>query len=379
MAVKQNQVWAEYIWIDGQKPTQKLRSKAQRITDPFINNRNVTGAIAKIPYWGFDGSSTKQAEGNFSDCMLMPVYAVKDPIRNGLNNILVLCEVLNADGTPHATNTRHHLADAVKKYSKEKPLCGIEQEYTLFGANERPYKWPDKGEPHPQGKYYCGVGFDEVHGRPLVEAHMEACTKAGLKISGINGEVMLSQWEFQIGELNPLETSDQLWIARWLLYRLGENFEAYAKLDPKPYKGDWNGAGGHTNFSTAKMMRPGGIKAVYEACEKLSKKHPEHMAVYGADNDKRLTGTHETCSFTQFRYGVSNRGASIRIPMSTANKKRGYLEDRRPAANLDPYKVNTALLETICGNGFIPEKFGWTPDLIVTDYENLGEKSAKIV
>lgn len=376
MAAKKQtqQVWAEYIWMDGQKPTQKLRSKAQRIDDPFKSGTSIPTAVAKIPLWGFDGSSTEQAEGHFSDCMLKPVYVVKDPIR-GNDNVLVLCEVLDADGTPHVSNTRHHLVNALKKYAKEKPLAGIEQEYTLFGANDRPFKWPEKGSPEPQGKYYCGVGFDEVHGRPLVEAHMEACVNAGLKISGINGEVMLSQWEFQIGPLDPLETSDQLWIARWLLYRLGENFDAYAKLDPKPQKGDWNGAGGHTNFSTAKMMKPGGLEAVYEACEKLAMKHVEHMAVYGADNDKRLTGKHETCSYKQFRYGVSNRGASIRIPMNTANKKRGYLEDRRPGANLDPYKVLTALLETICGAGFNPDDFGWIPDLVVGKYDILAEKS----
>lgn len=378
-----NPVWAEYIWIDGQE-TGKLRSKAQRIENPGNWSRELKGFndheidISKIPKWGFDGSSTYQAEGHFSDCGLKPVYAVPDPIRGG-QNILVLCEVTSADGTPHKTNTRHKLVKVLTKNLHQEPWAGIEQEYTLYGANGRPFGWPkDGGLPEGQGKYYCGVGFDEVHGRPLVEAHMQACELAGLSISGINAEVMPSQWEFQVGPHDPLETADQLWIARWLLYRIGEDYCAYAKLDPKPMSGDWNGAGGHVNFSTKSMREEGGIILIREACEKLSKFHIEHMAVYGVDNEKRLTGKHETCSYKQFRFGVSNRGASIRIPMNTANSKRGYLEDRRPAANLDPYKVLTALMETICGDGFNPKKFGWEPDLVVPNYEILSEKNAEI-
>ncbi len=368
-------VWAEYIWIDGQE-TGKLRSKAQRIEYP----EGLMGklAVSKIPEWGFDGSSTMQAEGHFSDCALKPVYAVLDPVRGG-RNILVLCEVMNPDGSPHKTNTRHHLFQTIAKYPEAEAWAGIEQEYTLYGANGRPFGWPkDGGLPEGQGKYYCGVGFDEVHGRPLVEAHMKACELAGLSISGINAEVMPSQWEFQVGPHDPLETADQLWIARWLLYRIGEDYGAYAKLDPKPMSGDWNGAGGHVNFSTKSMREEGGIKVIREACEKLSKSHCEHMAVYGVDNDKRLTGKHETCSYKQFRFGISNRGASIRIPMATAKNNKGYLEDRRPAANLDPYKVLTALMETICGDGFNPKNFGWKPDLVVTEYAVLFEKNADI-
>lgn len=343
-------ILAEYIWIDGRTPTQKLRSKTKIINGPVTKPDD-------IPSWGFDGSSTEQAQGHDSDCLLKPVYYINDPLRKK-PHILVMCEVRNPDGTPHASNTRHVLTATAEKYKKHEPLFGIEQEYTLY-RKDWPVGWPENGFPHPQGRYYCGVGHDEVHGRPLVEAHLESCLEAGLSVSGINAEVMPAQWEFQVGVLGPLEISDQLWLTRWLLYRLGEEFDVYAKLDPKPMPGDWNGAGGHTNFSTKSMREEGGIKVIKEACEKLGKFHNQHMRVYGADNDKRLTGRHETCSYKEFRWGVSDRGASIRIPMHTANLGKGHLEDRRPAANLDPYQVCTALIETVCGEGFDPDKYKW--------------------
>ncbi len=351
-----NKILAEYIWMDGKKPTAKLRSKTKIVNAPVV-------ALMDIPMWGFDGSSTEQAEGHFSDCMLKPVYFMPDPIR-GEPNILVMCEVLNADGTPHITNTRSRLSAVAEKYKAEEAIFGFEQEYTLY-RKDWPLGWPAHGYPFPQGRYYCGVGSDEVYGRKLVEAHTRDCLKAGMMLSGINAEVMPAQWEFQIGPLPALEASDQLWLARWLLYRHGEDFEVYAKLDPKPMAGDWNGAGGHTNFSTKAMREPGGIDAIKKACEQLGKFHKQHMSVYGADNDKRLTGKHETCSIRDFRYGVSDRGASIRIPMDTNNKGYGYMEDRRPAANLDPYQIATALLDTVCGEGFDPGKYGWEAQVVV--------------
>ena len=345
---------AEYIWIDGQRPTGKLRSKTKIIS-------HKVSSLKDIPFWRFDGSSTEQAEGRFSDLLLRPVSYFPDPIRGG-GNILVLCAVQNIDGTDHKSSSRAVLEKLMSKYGDAKPLVGIEQEYTLYGKNDWPLGWPEnRGFPHPQGRYYCGVGYDEVHGRPLIEAHLKACLEMGLMISGINSEVMPAQWEFQIGPLDPLEASDQLWIARWMLYRLGEEFDAYAKLDPKPMSGDWNGAGAHTNFSTAQMREKKDLKIIEEAAKKLEKFHASHMKVYGADNDKRLTGKHETCSINQFKWGVADRGASVRIPapLDPASKSYEYLEDRRPGANMDPYKVTSAIIETVCGEGFDAEKYGW--------------------
>ena len=333
-------ITAEYIWIDGQKPTAKLRSKTKIIDGPAKK-------LSDLPDWGFDGSSTEQATGHFSDLLLRPVKVIPDPLHRE-NDVLVLCEVLNPDGGVHWSNTRAHLREVEEKYQDEEAWFGIEQEYTLFEGN-KPLGWPDRGFPAPQGGYYCGVGNDEVFGREVVEAHADACMRAGISIVGTNAEVMPAQWEFQIGALPPLEMADELWLARWLLYRIGEEFGVSATLYPKPVKGDWNGTGAHTNFSTKKMREKGGIKVIEAAMKKLEKRHEDHIKVYGAHNEERLTGLHETSSIHDFRYGVSDRGASIRIPMATNNDGKGYLEDRRPAANMDPYQVCAILVETICG------------------------------
>jgi len=329
-----NSYRAEYIWIDGQQPTAKLRCKAK-----------VVPMGEEPPVWGFDGSSTEQAPGFNSDCVLNPVFVCPDPIRGG-DNKLVMCEVLLTDMTPHPSNTRAACAEVAEKYAAFEMWFGIEQEYTLFQGS-RPLGWPPNGFPAPQGGYYCGVGADEVFGRELVERHLDACMKIGLSISGINAEVMPAQWEFQIGPVGTLQVSDQLWVARWLLYRLGEDLGISATLDPKPVRGDWNGAGAHCNFST-KYMRED-YDACVAAAEALGTKADLHIANYGHRIEERLTGQHETLSYKEFRYGVSDRGASVRIPWQVARDRKGYIEDRRPNANSDPYIVTRLVVDTVCG------------------------------
>ncbi len=337
-----SRIKAEYLWLDGVKPTSKLRSKTKIL-------EGVVGRLEDIPVWGFDGSSTEQAAGHSSDCLLKPVHYVPDPIRGG-EHIIIMCEVLSPEGIPHVSNTRARLRELTEKTLVQEPWFGIEQEYTMMQGG-KPLGWPKDGYPRPQGDYYCGVGAEMVSGRALVEAHMEACLKAGLKFCGVNAEVMLGQWEFQIGPLPPLRAADELWIARWLMLRLGEDMGIEISLAPKPVMGDWNGTGGHTNFSTGAMRDPGGIAVIDAACRALGERHEKHIAVYGDGNEKRLTGKHETCSIREFRYGVSDRGASIRIPIFSAKNGCGYLEDRRPAANADPYQVCAIILETVCVGG----------------------------
>jgi glutamine synthetase len=353
---------AEYIWMDGgneDSPVQTLRSKT-RVLDRQVIQDGTKVILETFPTWGFDGSSTNQSEGSDSDLVLKPVCFVNDPIR-GTGNYLVLCEVMNADGTPHKSNTRAKLANVLADgASAHEPWFGFEQEYTLYSADtERPLGWPAKGLPaREQGPYYCGVGADEVAGRPLVEEHLLACLKADIMIYGTNAEVMLGQWEFQIGhrgfdsgkeEGTPLLVADHLWLSRWLLYRLGENHGIAATLDCKPEKGDWNGAGCHTNFSTKSMRdKTDGAEAIKVAIAKIGEIPSEHIAEYGYGLEDRLTGKHETCSISEFKSGVSDRTASIRIPRHVHEQGYGYLEDRRPGANCDPYRVAARILQTVC-------------------------------
>ncbi len=329
---------AEYIWIDGTEPTPEVRAKTRVLED------DKTPSI-----WGFDGSSTGQATGDNSDVVLNPVFQCPDPLRGG-DNILVLCEtLLTNDLSPHPSNTRAAAVAAYEKYGDQAPIFGLEQEYTLLNPyNGWPAGFPANGFPAPQGPYYCGVGYIKIHGRELIEQHTQACIDAGLAISGTNAEVMPGQWEFQIGPVDTVTVGDHMWMARYLLFRLAEGHAVEVSIEAKPMKGDWNGAGMHTNFST-KAMREG-YDPIIAACESLGAegKVAEHLAGYGAGIEERLTGAHETQRYDQFSYGVSDRGASIRIPWQVAKDQKGYIEDRRPNANADPYVLATLMTNTVC-------------------------------
>jgi len=323
----------EYIWLDGYKPEPNLRSKTKILEMDFFD-----GDINSIPDWSFDGSSTQQAEGHASDCLLKPVRAYADHERK--NAFLVICEVLNADGTPHSSNTRALFDD------DEDFWFGFEQEYVLT-IEGLPLGFPTKGYPRPQGPYYCAVGHGNVAGRDIVEEHLDTCLEAGLDITGINAEVMLGQWEFQCFGRGAKKASDDLILSRYLLHRTAEKYGVNVDFHPKPIKGDWNGSGMHTNFSNKEMREVGGKAYMESILEAFREKHEDHIVVYGSDNHERLTGLHETQSIEKFSYGVSDRGASIRIPVSTAQDWKGYLEDRRPASNADPYMIVARILKTI--------------------------------
>ena len=327
--------YLEYIWLDGSTPEPQLRSKTKILED---------SEYKEPPIWGFDGSSTQQAEGEASDCVLKPVTVYEDPFRS--NGNLVLCEVYDVEGDPHITNTRANLRLQFEEHQirSKAPWFGLEQEYTFF-KDGKPLGFVSS-KMKPQGEYYCGVGSDKIYGREIVEEHALNCDIAGIKICGINAEVMPGQWEFQIGPELPLKVADDVWIARWILHRTAEEHGVVVSFDPKPAEGDWNGAGAHTNFST-KAMRSH-YDAIEKAAKALEAKHKEHIELYGSGNEKRLTGDHETCDIDTFRWGVSDRGASIRIPWQVAKVGNGYLEDRRPSANCDPYLVFEKIVDTVC-------------------------------
>ena len=325
----------EYIWLDGYKPTQSLRSKTKIISD-------FGGTLDECPIWSFDGSSTEQAVGSSSDCLLKPVAIYPDPSRN--NGYLVMTEVLNADGTPHSSNGRATIDDDDSDF-----WFGFEQEYFLWHpANNLPYGFPESGYPRPQGPYYCGVGADHAFGREVVEEHLDLCLDAGINIEGINAEVAMGQWEFQVFAKGAKEAGDQVWVGRYLLERTAEKFGLAINWHPKPVTGDWNGSGMHANFSNGVLRNAGTEDAYKTICEAFIPEVDSHIEVYGADNHLRLTGLHETQAIDQFSYGISDRGASIRIPIATVdNGWKGWLEDRRPASNGDPYKVAARIIKTV--------------------------------
>ncbi len=336
----------EYIWLDG-GDTPQLRAKT-RVLNIQSEEEDWKLSLADIPVWGFDGSSTGQATTESSDCVLRPVFACVDSNRQ--NGILVLCDVLNADLTPHSSNSRARMIDAMIAHGSSEPFLGFEQEYYLFNSEtNRPLGWGKSGEPGPQGPYYCGVGGGVADGRSVSELHLTACLGSGLSIVGVNAEVALGQWEYQIGGpgINAVATCDHLWVSRFLLNRIAETRGLKVELDPKPVAGDWNGSGMHANFSTKDMREEGGMKHIKAACNNLAA--PDNLSkmtdVYGEGLERRLTGSHETCALNEFSYGVSDRGASIRIPWHVDKQGQGYFEDRRPNANADPYKVATYLIE----------------------------------
>ena len=325
----------EYLWLDGYLPTQNLRSKTKLVED-------FSGELEDCPMWSFDGSSTQQAEGNSSDCLLKPVALFPDPARE--NGWLVMTEVLNADGTAHESNGRATIDDDDDDF-----WFGFEQEYFIMDSKtELPLGFPRGGYPGPQGLYYCSVGGKNTWGRKIVEEHLNLCLDAGINVEGINQEVAAGQWEFQCFAKGARRAGDEMWVARYLLERITEKYHYYIEFHPKPIKGDWNGSGMHANFSNS-LLRTCGEKEVYEAvCEAFRPVVEEHIAVYGAYNNQRLTGQHETQSIDQFSYGVSDRGASIRIPIATVeNGWKGWLEDRRPASNGDPYKIAARIIKTV--------------------------------
>ncbi len=326
----------EYIWLDGYEPTQSLRSKTKIVG-------NFSGDLADAPIWSFDGSSTEQADGSSSDCLLKPVAVFPDPDRFGGDGWLIMSEVLSADGTAHPSNGRATIDDDDDDF-----WFGFEQEYTIIDPETNlPLGFPKGGFPAPQGPYYTSVGTQNTFGRELVDEHLHLCLAAGLNVEGINAEVMMGQWEFQIFAKGAGRSGDEIWLGRYLLERTAEKYGLTIDWHPKPIKGDWNGSGMHANFSNGAMRSAGNEETFTQICEEFSKHIQEHIAVYGADNDQRLTGLHETQSIDKFSYGASDRGASIRIPIGTIDDGwKGRLEDRRPASNADPYKVAAIIIKT---------------------------------
>ncbi len=329
----------EYIWLD-HKNGYRTKTKVTDSAEPEI--------------WNYDGSSTDQANGYDSEVYIKPVRICRDPFRKDIyNTFLVLCDTWLPNGEPHPDNTREKAKKIFEneRVKKEETMFGIEQEFFFTSPhNKLPlgmnYQLDGKiGGEFAQGPYYCGVGAGRVFGRKIAEEILKNAIYSDLKITGLNFEVAPGQCEFQLCD-KGLKCADDMNILRYIMVRTAEEHGVGIELHPKPVKGDWNGSGCHTNYSTKSMRDEGGLEYIMDGISKLREKHKEHIEVYGVDNDQRLTGKHETASMEKFSYGVADRGASIRIPRFTQRDKRGYMEDRRPASNMDPYVVTSKIAET---------------------------------
>lgn len=317
----------EYVWIDA---FSKLRSKARTL--------NNVSSIFDVNEWSYDASSCGQADTLTSEMLLIPRALFKDPFR-GSGNYIAMCDCYDLNLTPIESNNRYGAKQIFDKYQDADIWFGLEQEYFVFDKT-------NFDDMNPQGPYYCGVGNENVCWRNLIDEHYKLCLEAGLKISGINIEVAPNQFEFQVGICRGIEAGDHLWIARYILLRLGEKYGVDISFHPKPLKGNWNGSGMHCNVSTLEMRNPDGLKVILECMPKLANKHKEHLLVYG-DNSERLSGHYETSNPEVFTFGVSDRSCSVRIPYTTDHNKCGYFEDRRPASDADPYLVTSMICKTI--------------------------------
>jgi len=325
----------EYLWLDG---SSNRRSKTKIINYTIRN-------LDDIPIWNCDGSSTGQADSNGNtEVILMPCNFFINPLVNvnstSYDSYIVLCETLDINMIPLPSNHRRNAIKIFNKGLDEEPWFGIEQEYIMIHKND------NSNNTTLEGRHYCGTQLNSIE-RKIAEEHMRACLYAKIKYAGLNSEVTQSQWEYQVGPCEGIEAGDHLTVANFLLERIAEKYDVEICYHPKLYH-DKNGTGCHTNFSTLRTRSEDGIEEIYRCMEKLHYKRCEHIAVYGNDNDKRLTGIHETSSYTNFSYGVGTRNTSVRIPSQVAKERCGYFEDRRPAANCDPYQVTSIIFQTCC-------------------------------
>tara|TARA_B100000925_G_C21988564_1_gene465704 strand:- start:695 stop:1819 length:1125 start_codon:yes stop_codon:yes gene_type:complete len=365
----------EYVWLDKES---NLRSKSRTIGPDFLldinledyinrdlNKIQIDKDLSKKLQWSYDGSSTGQAPGENSEIIINPVYIIKNNYYNEKfdTNIyfIALCQTFDHTLKPLENNNYSKLISYLDRDEDKMPYFGFEQEFFIMQLNEYNYSQsinqpvgynsPDTNNQETQ-QYYCGNGASNIFERELVNIVYYNGLKSGLTLSGTNAEVAIGQWEIQVGPVIGIEACHQLWLLRFLLVRIAEEHNMNISFHPKPLE-QWNGSGMHTNFSNYTMRKVMDTsdeqEKVYQYIikyiESLEESHELAMHIYGDDNNLRMTGECETASFDTFSYGVANRGASIRIPRNVEINKHGYIEDRRPASNADPYNIYSILMQ----------------------------------
>ncbi|XP_077518707.1 glutamine synthetase, mitochondrial-like isoform X3 [Amblyomma americanum] len=340
-------VFCTYVFVDG--TLEKVRSKIKTLD--FEPKR-----VEDCPVWTFCalGSYQWPDGGPKSEAYLVPVALFRDPFFGGRNKI-VLCEVLQHDRKPMKTNTRKSCYQAMQKAADQEPWFGIEQEYVLTEKDGQPLGWPRHPSQtiKPLGPYLYGVGADVVEGRYVSDAHYKACTYAGVKMAGTNCEGILSQWEYQVGPLPGVEAADHLWMSRYILERVAEDFGLLVSLDPMPFPpGNWIGSAMHTNFSTKATRSEGGIGAIRDAIRKLEGNAEALLSKYDTArvkrNKLRMNAGYLCTPDTQFSSDACSKEVSVRIPLAVVEAGKGYFEERRPGGNADPYTICEALVRTVC-------------------------------
>tara|TARA_B100001093_G_scaffold517993_1_gene601287 strand:- start:46 stop:1170 length:1125 start_codon:yes stop_codon:yes gene_type:complete len=365
----------EYVWLDNDS---NLRSKSRTIGSKYLlditlqeylyKDLNKTKADQNISLkmqWSYDGSSTGQAPGDNSEIIIRPVYIIKNSYYNQKYNennyYIALCQTFNHNFEPLDNNNYFKLTKYMHKDSEKIPYFGFEQEFFLMQVNQYNYSQEmsipvgyNSSETNGQDtqQYYCANGASNVFERELVNLVYHHGLKSGLSLSGTNAEVAIGQWEIQVGPVTGIEACHQLWLLRFLLVRIAEEHNMNVSYHPKPLD-NWNGSGLHTNFSNNTMRKVMENKAeqdkvyqyIIKYIDSLKDSHELAIHIYGEDNILRMTGECETASYDSFTYGVANRGASIRIPKNVEINKYGYIEDRRPGANADPYNIYSILMQ----------------------------------
>lgn len=325
----------EYIWLDA---NQNFRSKVKVNQGKEYNLDD----ISTIPVWNYDGSSTGQAEIQDSEVLLQPKRVYTNSILTNFP-VLVLCDTYNPKTDLRSS---HYGAEQIfKKYESNQPMFGLEQEFFMFNSKDKNEIPEKKMEVAAHGEYYCSVGPQCSRTRRYLLDVMYTAIQLGIKVTGMNYEVAPGQAELQVCNIG-LDACYDLLMIRYLLTRLGENYNIVPNFEPKILS-DENGSGCHINFSTLEMRNMTEVKELHKMihtmCQNLEKHHNTFIdEYYGSGNKERLSGTCETCSYQEFKVKKGGRNASIRVP-----NEGNYFEDRRPSSNIDPYLACSKLLECV--------------------------------